>query len=145
MRDAVDGLDWRGTSPDMVRVEPESIPFLYAGNLTAASGLFSGYPVNTDDRPVIEYQTPKTFREVARNDEVIWCVGPKLIGWIDRIFEASPLEDDPVWEGHPGSNRHFVKAGEAFHRTMVAKARGRTGEAEAEWTRFKEAWRMGAR
>lgn len=143
MRGAVEGLDWRGTSPDMVRVEAESIPFFYAGNLTAARELFRDFPVNTDDRPVIEYQTPKTFRKVAEEDPVIWCVGPRLIGWIERIFAACPLEEDPVWAGHPASNAHLVKAGEAFHQAMVGKATGDFESVEAEWSRFKSEWEMG--
>ncbi|MCH7228057.1 fused MFS/spermidine synthase [Haloferula sp. A504] len=145
MRRAVAGLDWRGTTPDMLRVEPEAIPFMYAGNLTKASGLFGGYPLNTDDRPVIEYQAPKGFREVAQDDEVIWCVGPKFTAWVDRIFEASPLDEDPVWKGHPESNRHLVKAGVAFHRAMVAKALGDFEKTREAWQAFQREWATGAR
>jgi spermidine synthase len=142
---AVEGLEWQATSPDMVRAAAESIPFFYAGNLTAAAGLFRSYPVNTDDRPVIEYQTPKTFRKVAENDKVIWFVGPRLTAWIDRLFAACPPEDDPLWAGHPETSRHLVGAGAAFHRTMVGKALGDFGKADAEWEVFLREWRLGAR
>jgi spermidine synthase len=145
MRRAVAGLDWRGTTPDMMRVEPESLPFLYAGNLTQAAELFAEYPVNTDNRPVIEYQTPKRFREVAREDKVIWCVGPKLLGWMDRIFAAAPVDEDPVWAGHPESNRHLVEAGLGFHRAMVAKAVGDREQATQAWEVFQREWQSGAR
>ncbi|HSP42084.1 MAG TPA: fused MFS/spermidine synthase [Luteolibacter sp.] len=142
---AVDGLQWQPTTPDMVRVAAGSIPFLYAGNLTAAADLFRSYPVNTDDRPVIEYQTPKTFRKVAENDKVIWCVGPRLTAWIDRLFEACPPEEDPLWAGHPETTAHLVKAGAAFHRSMVGKALGDLGLVDAEWEVFLREWRLGAR
>ena len=142
---AVDGMDWRQTTPDMYRVAAESMAFLYAGNLTAAADLFGSYPVNTDDRPVIEYQTPITFRKVAENDKVIWCVGPRLTGWIDRLLAACPPEADPLWEGHPESSHQLVRAGAAFHRTMVGKALGDDEAAEAEWDAFLGAWRAGAR
>lgn len=125
MRRAIDGLQRVGVSPDMVRVEPESVAFYYAGNLSAADELFRDYPVNTDDRPVIEYQTPRGFREVAAHDEVIWCVGPKFIDWVERIFEAAPLQSDPVWQGLPDELLHQARAGEAFHQAMVAGAMGR--------------------
>lgn len=145
MRGAVAGLEWWDTSPDMVRVEEESVPFFYAGNLTAARRLFEEYPVNTDDRPVIEYQTPKTFREVAEDDEVIWCVGPQLVGWIERIFDACPVEEDGVWAGHPESHEHLVRAGAAFHRAMVGKVLGEREAVEKDWANFKREWAMGAR
>ncbi len=141
MKAAVDGLQWLETTPDQVVVEPEAMPFFYAGNLTQASALFADYAVNTDDKPIIEYQTPKMFREVAENDQVIWCVGPKLTAWIDRIFEEAPLEDDPVWRGHPETSLHLVKAGVAFHRTMVAKALRNREEAQANWEIFLREWK----
>jgi spermidine synthase len=142
---AVDGLGWRETSPDMFRVSADSMPFLYAGNLTAAAGLFRDYPVNTDDRPVIEYQTPITFRKVAEHDKVIWCVGPRLTAWIDRLLAACPPEEDPLWAGHPESSRHFVRAGASFHRTMVNKALGDIEQSDAAWKVFLHEWRAGAK
>jgi spermidine synthase len=141
MKAAVDGMEWMQTAPDQVLAEAESMPFFYAGNLTEASELFADYPVNTDDKPVIEYQTPKLFREVAENDEVIWCVGPKLTGLVDRIFEAAPLEADPVWRGHPETSIHLARAGAAFHRAMVAKAMDKRDEAETNWELFLREWR----
>jgi spermidine synthase len=142
---AVDGLAWQATSPDMFRVSAESMAFLYAGNLTESAQLFSGFPVNTDDHPVIEYQTPITFRKVAESDKVIWCVGPRLTAWIDRLLATSPPEQDPVWAGHPDATRHLVRAGAAFHRTMVGKALGYFEKADAEWEVFLHEWRLGAR
>lgn len=143
---AVDGLGWRETSPDMFRLAAESTPFLYAGNLTAAASLFRAYPVNTDDHPVIEYQTPITFRKVAENDKVIWCVGPRLTAWIDRLMESCPPEQDPVWAGHPDASRHLVRAGVSFHRTMVGKAMGQEPETlDAAWELFLREWRAGVK
>jgi spermidine synthase len=142
---AVEGLEWQSTSPDMVRAAAGSTPFFYAGNLTAAADLFGGFPVNTDDRPVIEYQTPKTFRKVAENDKVIWFVGPRLTAWIDRLVETCPPERDPVWARHPETSHHLVRAGAAFHRTMVGKALGDMEQIDAQWEVFLREWRLGAR
>jgi spermidine synthase len=142
---AVEGLDWQATNPDMVRAAAESIPFFYAGNLTKAAELFRSYPVNTDDHPVIEYQTPKTFRKLAENDKIIWLVGPRLTAWIDRLFAACPPQHDPVWAGHPATSRHLVRAGAAFHRAMVGKALGNSAKVDAEWQVFLHEWRLGAR
>ena len=142
---AVDGLAWQATSPDMFRVAAGSTPFLYAGNLTESAELFQAYPINTDDHPVIEYQTPITFRKVAETDKVIWCVGPHLTAWIGRLLAACPPERDPVWAGHPEECKHLVRAGAAFHRTMVLRALGDTASLDAEWEVFLREWRAGAR
>jgi len=145
MLGAVQGLHWSQTVPDMVRVERESMPFFYAGNVSAAAALFESYPVNTDNQPIIEYQTPKLFRQVATRDQVIWCVGPKLANWIDRILQASPLEQDPSWRDHPPTSRHLVQSGVAFHRAMIYQATGKTGALEAAWADFIREWQFGAR
>ncbi|PXA04170.1 hypothetical protein DDZ13_09025 [Coraliomargarita sinensis] len=145
MLNAVRGLHWSMTVPDMVRAEPESIPFFYAGNLSEAGTLFDLYPVNTDNHPVIEYQTPKLFREVAANDSVIWCVGPKLSAWIERIIKKCPLDEDPSWSGHPESSLHLVRSGIAFHRSMIFKALGESSSLETAWANFIREWKLGAR
>lgn len=142
---AVDGLGWEAAHADMFRVEASSMPFLYAGNLSASAHLFREYPLNTDDRPVIEYQTPITFRTMAQKDKVIWCVGPHLTAWIDQLLAACPPDKDPVWAGHPESSRHLIRAGASFHRAMVGKALGNTGTVNAEWDSFLREWRLGAR
>ena len=144
MRAAVHGLDWRSFSPDMMRVEPESALFLYAGNLGEVSELFEDYPINSDDRPIIEFQTPWRFREVAAKDQVIWCVGPKLTGWIDRILDSSPMEQDPHLEGHGGFSRYLVKAGVAFHQAMVAKALDQSEQGASLWADFQRYWILAA-
>ncbi len=144
MAAAVEELSWQDASSEIL-VAPESMPFLYAGNLTKSKKLFSNYPINTDDHPVIEYQTPKTFRKVAETDKVIWCVGPKLTGWIDRLLEAGPPDQDPSWAGHPESSHHLIQAGASFHRAMVVKVMGDYVAAETEWQTFLREWRAGAK
>jgi len=140
MRGAINNFNWWEADPGMVRVEPESMGFFYAGNLGEARELFGYYPINTDNHPVIEYQTPKSFRDLAATEKVIWCVGPKLIKWIDLIFKKCPPESDPLWQGHPASDLHLIEAGHAFHKAMVAKALDEPSEAESEWQGFKKAW-----
>ncbi|MFU8892396.1 MAG: hypothetical protein ACNA8L_02100 [Luteolibacter sp.] len=142
---AVEGLAWQVSDPDMFRVAAESMPFLYAGNLTKSADLFRDFPVNTDNRPIIEYQTPITFRKIAENDQVIWFVGPHLTGWVDRMFAACPPEEDPLWAGHPPESKHLVRAGAAFHRAMVGRALGDLENLDTDWETFVREWRLGAR
>lgn len=141
----VEGLDWLDATPEMYRVSPQAMPFLYAGNLSKSVELFRDFPINTDDKPVIEYQTPITFRQVAQSDKVIWCVGPRLITWMDRLLAACPPEQDPLWADHPQENPHLIRAGMAFHRAMVSKVKGDVAVLDDEWKVFLDEWRAGAR
>ena len=145
MKRAVEGLQLFSASPDMVQVEPESIAFFYAGNLTEAARLFEGFPVNTDNRPFIEYEAPIGFRKVAAFDDVIWNVGPKLVNWIARIFEAAPLTEDPIFKGHPPEILSQIRSGEAFHQAMVYASAREVLKAQTAWEAFKKYWRAGAR
>ena len=142
---AVEGLGWQSATPEMYRVSPQAMPFLYAGNLTKSADLFRDFPINTDDKPVIENQTPITFRTVAQNDKIIWCVGPRLISWMDRLMEKCPPEQDPLWADHPVASHHLIRAGLAFHRAMVSKVKGDFVVMDDEWGVFLNEWRAGAR
>lgn len=143
MLEAVSALDWWTVVPEMASPEPASIPFFYAGNLTVARQLFDKYPVNTDDRPLIEYRTPRTFRDNA-HDQVIWFVGPKLTNMVDQIFKISPVATDPVLANRTPANRRLAEAGSAFHRSMVQRAMGDFTQSQQEWRRFLEEWQAGA-
>jgi spermidine synthase len=144
MRDAVEGLGWNEASPDMVRPEPEAITFFYAGNLTAAREKFDSYPINTDDKPVIEYETPRTFRQIAKEQKVAWFVGPKLTGLVQQLLSACPVTEDPVLAGHPPSSQRLVIAGAAFHQAMIWKVSGKPESAQKEWEVFQRQWRRSA-
>lgn len=143
MLQAVMGLRLATTTPDMPAPEAPSITFFYAGNLSVARELFENDPINTDDKPLIEYQTPRTFRENL-DEQVIWFVGPRLDGLIERIFEQSPIESDPALAKRSQANRKLALSGMAFHRAMVNKALGREAESRVAWERFLSLWRAGA-
>lgn len=140
MRSAVDNFAWQHAVPENAMVDAESMPFFYGGNLGLARELFAEYPINSDDRPIIEFQTPWRFREVAQKDKVIWCVGPKLLRWMDRLFEMTPPGKDPLFKGHPPNSAHLVRSGLAFHKTMVAKFLEGPHVTDRHWTEFKEEW-----
>jgi spermidine synthase len=140
---AVQGMLLEQTSPDMAAPFPETLPFFYGGYLTASRELFDAYPVNTDDRPVIEYETPRTFRAAAGTDK-IWFVGPDIAALTVKLFEKCPLESDPVLALRTKANRGFARAGLAFHRAMIDKVLRAEDKAQAQWQQFQELWKESA-
>ncbi|MDX1681806.1 MAG: fused MFS/spermidine synthase [Phycisphaeraceae bacterium] len=143
MLEAVADLAWRDAVPGMAVPSAKAIPFYYAGNLTEVSELFADYPINTDDRPLIEYQTPRTFRENV-GQKVIWFVGPKLADLIDTLFERCPPATDPVLARRSAANRGLALAGVAYHRAMIFKALGEIARSQAQWRIFQRRWREAA-
>ena len=118
--------------------------FFYCGNLTAARSLFDGYPINTDDKPLIEYVTPKMFRKLARENPIIWFVGPELTELTERIFERCPPSEDPILAQRSAANRRLVAAGLAFHRAMIWKSLDQVEVSQEAWRIFKREWLLGA-
>lgn len=86
------------------------VGLFYAGNLTRARALLAGQPINTSDRPVIEFLAPR-----SSSDSSTRFTGARLARFYDRLLEATPPERDPVLAGLPATEVAFVRAGLAFY------------------------------
>lgn len=144
MLEVAAGMNWQQPSNEMISPTASTIPFYYAGNLTAAKRLFDSYPINTDDKPVIEYQTPLQFREIAAKDKVIWMVGPKFTDMVEQILLESPIITDPMLAKYPASSRRLPVASQALHKSQVSKALGDAEESQQAWERFQQQWHAAA-
>ena len=101
---------------------------LYAGNLTAQFDLFRAYPVNTDDRPVIEFLSPVQQREfIARRTPRL--VGRELDKLYERLIQEVPPDADPYLAGLRAEERKAVGAGLALYRYRLEKQAGDQGSA----------------
>ena len=112
-------------------------PFIfYGGNPGQARELFERYPLNTDDRPVIEYDAPVTYhRQKAK--QASWLEAEELVALYDRLFERVPLERDPHLGRLHEVQRGHVRAGMALYRFSVARKRGRQEEAQRQMDEFQ--------
>lgn len=118
----------------------DDIPFTaqYAGNLTAARHLLTNYPLNTDDRPLIEYRAPITHRRQKAN-VASWFVGDELIDFMDALLQAVPPERDAYLQKLPEREFTFVRAGLILHRAGVLKEAGHKAAAEEAFALYKRA------
>lgn len=96
----------------------------YAGNLGAARASFESSPVNTDDRPVIEYRSPVTHRE-QRAGRATWLVGADLVGWFDELHARAPLAEDPYLARLAPREIGFTEAG-----LLLLRARASAGDGD---------------
>jgi spermidine synthase len=121
----------------------QTILFFYCGNLTEAKDLFAEYPVNTDDKPVIEYMAPRSYRN--RTDGPLpWFVGPRLARLVEKVQSRCPLGSDPLLVNRTAGNRRLPAAGANFHRARIWEVmRGVVGseeECKKSWQRFLAEW-----
>lgn len=118
---------------------PETALVFYCGNLTASKALFSPYPVNTDDRPVIEYTSPLSMRK-REEGFVPTIVGPRYEAFIDRILAQCPPDRDPMLAQRTPAHRRLAVAGAELHRFWLAKAMQEPSKAQTAWARFVREW-----
>ena len=111
-----------------------TLPF-YAGNLSAAGGLIPPGPINTDDRPLVEYLTPVTQRD-ERTGATAWFNSAELGAFLRRLHELVPPERDPHLRLLTAAQRDFVVAGLRYHEGAVASRLGREADADAHFGEF---------
>lgn len=83
----------------------------YAGNLTTLPDPDAAAPLNTDDRPTIEYRFQR-----ADADPGVRLTGRRLAALFDRLFAALPPTADPVLARLPLAERAYAGAGLAFYK-----------------------------
>jgi len=143
-KEAVAGRSHRDLSGLSLPFNPQTVLFFYCGNLTAARQLFNEYPVNTDDRQVIEYMAPRTYRN-NKDTMIPWFVGPRLARLVDRVHKICPPAADPLLSNRSPADRRLPVAGSAFHWARVWEVIGNEKECRQEWQRFVAEWTDGVR
>ena len=111
-----------------------TLPF-YAGNLSAADRLIPTGPINTDDRPLVEYLTPVTQRE-ARTGATEWFNSAELAAFLRRLQGLVPPARDPHLRLLTAAQRDFVVAGLRYHEGAVASRLGQDADADAHFGEF---------
>lgn len=117
-------------TPDEVLID-RALKF-YAGN--AASGLFAEAPVNTDDRPLIEYLAPRTHRAVIAG-QAQWLTGPQRDRLYADLLAAQPPATDPYLALMSDTQRAMPRAG-ALYADWRGKQMREDPRAGALWQEF---------
>ncbi len=117
-----------------------TIPLLahYAGSLAAES--FSEYPINTDDRPIIEYRAP-IVNQNASARLTTYFTGANLIRYMVKNNQAFPYEDDAFLSELPPDIRSMTQAGLHLHRKGVLEWRQQYQFADTAYQMFKAAYK----
>jgi spermidine synthase len=136
---AVEGATHHNMQDLMLPINEQTILLFYGGNLTRAADLFEGYPLNTDDRPVIEFGTPRSLHQPAGADRPQFLEA-RFAGLVDRIQSRTPPDQDPLLSARSASSRRLPLAGSAFHRGWIARVHGDEKAWSEEWDAFLRQW-----
>ena len=100
---------------------PAGLVMLYVGNLSVVSDLFASAPLNTDDRPLIEFLAPRLTRVNAISD-TDWFTGKTLAEFYDSLERRLAGIPDPSF---PASKEIAAarRAGTALYHYTVAATR----------------------
>jgi spermidine synthase len=131
------------TSRDLQRLrlpyDSQSVLFLYCGNLSLAKELLAEFPVNTDDKPLIEYMAPRSFRELP-DHQIPWFIGPRFTKFVDRLQALCPPERDPLLVNRSQEERRLPLAGSAYHWAFLWQVMGDERECQKAWNLFTAHW-----
>jgi hypothetical protein len=101
---------------------------LYLGNRSALTGLLPDGPVNTDDRPVIEFLAPRLTRMNAQGDKD-WFTGEAFAAFADALSERLSAALDPLVPSNDAVT-DARRAGSALFRYALAARRGDRANAD---------------
>lgn len=120
-------------------LNPQTALVYYAGNVRASAELFADYPVNTDDKPVIQYMAPRQYRERGE-EEMPWFVGPYLLKFIKQVQATCPPGEDPLLVHRSATNQRLPLAGSAYHEANLWAKFGNEELVRKNWERFLNEW-----
>ncbi len=136
---AVEGATHLDMQELQLPINEQTILLSYGGNLTRAAHLFEKYPLNTDDRPVIEFGTPRTLHQPSHVDKPQF-LETRFANLVDRIQQQTPPDQDPLLAKRSPASRKLPLAGSAFHRAWIARVHGDEGRWREEWETFLGQW-----
>ncbi len=136
---AVEGATHLDMQDLMLPINEQTITLFYGGNLTRNSDLFEKYPLNTDDRPVIEFGTPRSLHQ-SSDAERPQFLESRFANLIDKLQSRTPPDEDPLLASRSPSSRKLPLAGSAFHRAWIARVHGDEETWMKEWETFLSKW-----
>ena len=105
-------------SRDSLLAAPRGLAMLSVGPLAPAADLFRTAPLNTDDRPLLEFSAPRLTRIDAAGDKD-WFTGEPLAAFYDTVAARSAQTPDPLL---PASDQvaEARRAGNLLYRYALA-------------------------
>ncbi len=115
------------------------ILLFYCGNVSASRSLFEKYPINTDDKPIIEYKTPISLHHKNGNKTKKF-VADQFSNLVDKLLDNTPPASDPMLAGQNPQNKNLPLAGAAFHKVYIYLNPNDPSKSDQYWQTFQKNW-----
>jgi spermidine synthase len=115
--------DW---GKDPLFFSPRGLAMLYAGNLSAVADLFAYAPLNTDNRPLVEFLAPRLTRIATAED---WFTGESLGVFYDTLETRLAGVPDPNFPASKEIDAARRAGAALFHYTVAAARHDDAGAA----------------
>lgn len=112
------------------------VGLFYVNNLTVHRELFADVPINTDDRPIIEYQAPVAQREQAGGERP-WFISFPLAQFQAKLLRTLPPARDPYLAELTPAEREYSLAGMDLFSAMVQRSAGNEEQARKHAETFE--------
>ncbi|CAK9042033.1 Polyamine aminopropyltransferase (Putrescine aminopropyltransferase) (PAPT) (Spermidine synthase) (SPDS) (SPDSY) [Durusdinium trenchii] len=101
----------------------DTVPLIahYAGGVSKTDTNFSDAPVNTDNRPVIEYRAPINHR-LEKAGRAEWFTDERMLDFMAERVNRDALATDAYLSGINPAWRDVVQAGYYFHASKALKS-----------------------
>jgi len=138
-KQSVKGMEYYDLDSFRIPLDEQSILLYYCGNLSVCRERFEKYPLNTDDRPVIEYRTPLSMHnQKNRMPEVL--VGARAAALFEELLVRVPPAKDPILENRSDAEKRLPIAGAALYRVIIGRATQDPTTCENAWGLFVREW-----
>jgi spermidine synthase len=138
-RTSVEGATHLDINNLMLPINEQTVLLFYGGNIGLAADFFANYPLNTDDKPVIEFGTPRSLHRPANEGKPQFLEG-RFADLVDKLQARTPPGKDPLLAARTPSSRKLPLAGSAFHRAWIASVANDEETWRREWQRFIGQW-----
>lgn len=107
----------------------------YSGNISENSFLFRDVPVNTDNRPLVEYLSPITHRE-QKAKKASWFDSHELLRFYEKLRKQTPPEKDPFLSSLSIDDINAVRAGFSYFKGAVLEEDNKIRASETYYKKF---------
>ncbi len=93
--------------------------------------------INSDDRPLIEFQMPINQRQIKAG-QAHWLAGEALMAFMSSLQQRMVAGKDTFLAALPQADKSLAIAGFYFHKAQWLQTEGRIKAAELQLVKFQE-------
>ncbi|MBT7577098.1 MAG: hypothetical protein HN642_08255, partial [Methylococcales bacterium] len=133
------GFDKNTVGLSLQRSTASGLPLLthYVGSFLSDEKPLGNGAINSDDRPLIEFQMPINQQQVKAGQQY-WLAGDALMAFMSSLQQRMVAGEDTFLAALSKADKALAIAGLYFHKAQWLQAQGRIRAAELQLAKFQE-------